>query len=99
MDGAPLLSDGRPGRQGELVDLLRLSLPLAGAQIAQMAMGITDTIMMGRLSAEALAAGGLGGNVAFMLIILAQGIAVGIQPIIAQARGAGDHSPFARTLA
>jgi MATE family multidrug resistance protein len=99
MDGTSARSDGRPGRHGELREILRLSLPLAAAQLAQMLMGVTDTIMMGRISTDSLAAGGLGGNVAFMMIIIAQGLAVSIQPIVAQARGSGDRSGFARTLA
>ncbi|HVJ54597.1 MAG TPA: MATE family efflux transporter [Aliidongia sp.] len=99
MDGAPSLSVGRPDRHGELREILRLSLPLGAAYLTQMLMAATDTIMMGRLSAGALAAGGLGSNVAFMMIIVAQGLAASIQPIVAQARGAGDRSGFGRTLA
>jgi MATE family multidrug resistance protein len=99
MDGATPMSVGRPTRHGVLREILRLSIPLAAAQLAQMLMGATDTVMMGRISTGALAAGGLGGNVAFMMIIVAQGLAVSIQPIVAQARGSGDHTGFARTLA
>jgi multidrug resistance protein, MATE family len=90
---------GRPSWRRELTEILILAAPLATALLAQMAMGITDTIMMGHVSSDALAAGGLGASVAFLLIITAQGLAVSIQPIIAQARGAGDHSGFGRTLA
>jgi MATE family multidrug resistance protein len=97
MDGSRMLV-GRPYWRRELIEILFLAAPLAAAQLAQMAMGITDTIMMGRVSSEALAAGGLGASVAFMLIITGQGLVASIQPIVAHARGAGDHSSFGRTL-
>jgi MATE family multidrug resistance protein len=90
---------GRPSWRRELIEILKLAAPLATAQLAQMAMGITDTIMMGRVGSDALAAGGLGANVAFLLIIVGQGLVASIQPIVAQARGAADHSSFGRTLA
>jgi MATE family multidrug resistance protein len=98
MDGSRT-AVGRPHWRRELIEILFLAAPLAAAQLAQMAMGITDTIMMGRVSTEALAAGGLGASIAFMLIISAQGLVASIQPIVAHARGAGDHSGFGRTLA
>src|SRR5271163_11956 len=90
---------GRPSWRRELIEILKLAAPLATAQLAQMAMGITDTIVMGRVGSDALAAGGLGANVAFLLIIVGQGLVASIQPIVAQARGAADHSSFGRTLA
>ena len=98
MDGSQT-QVGRPSWRRELIEILKLAAPLATAQLAQMAMGITDTIMMGRVGSDALAAGGLGANVAFLLIIVGQGLVASIQPIVAQARGAADHSSFGRTLA
>ena len=97
MTGIPTLS-GRPSRRRELTEILGLAVPLAGAQIATMLMSITDSVMLGHLSSDALAAGGLGANVAFMLIILMQGLQAGIQPLIAQARGAGDAAPIGRAV-
>jgi multidrug resistance protein, MATE family len=89
----------RPSWRRELIEILVLSAPLATAQLAQMAMGITDTIMLGRVSSDALAAGGLAANVAFMMLITGQGLVASLQPLIAQGRGAADHSSFARVLA
>ena len=97
MTGIPTPS-GRPSRRRELTEILGLAAPLAAAQVATMLMSITDSVMLGHLSSDALAAGGLGANVAFMLIILMQGLQAGIQPLIAQARGAGDHRPIGRAL-
>jgi MATE family multidrug resistance protein len=97
MTGIPTTS-GRPSRRRELAEILVLALPLAGAQVATMLMNITDSVMLGHLSSDALAAGGLGANVAFMLIILIQGVQGGMPPLIAQARGAGDHAPIGRAV-
>ena len=97
MTGTPTPS-GRPSRRRELTEILGLAIPLAAAQVATMLMSITDSVMLGHLSSGALAAGGLGANVAFMLIILMQGMQAGIQPLIAQARGAGDKGPIGRAV-
>ena len=44
---------------------LALALPLVAANLAQMAMGLTDTIMVGALGAVPLAAVGLGSGLYF----------------------------------
>ena len=45
----------------ELRATLALAAPLAAANLAQMAMAVTNTVMVGRLGAMPLAAAGLGG--------------------------------------
>lgn len=75
----------------ELRALLALALPLATAQIGQMAMAVTTGIQLGHLSSVALAAGGLGASITSVLVLVAQGVLAGIQPIIAQARGRADE--------
>ncbi|MBD3646523.1 MAG: hypothetical protein HUJ31_03505, partial [Pseudomonadales bacterium] len=55
------MPDARATRS-ELSQLLRLALPLMGAQLAQMGMGVLDTVMAGRLSAVDLAGVALGGT-------------------------------------
>ncbi|HTI17875.1 MAG TPA: MATE family efflux transporter [Trinickia sp.] len=70
----------------------RLAAPLAIAQLSQMAMGVTDTIMLGSLGPEALAAGGLGANLFFVVATLLQGILSSVSVTVAHARGAqADH--------
>lgn len=90
---------GGRGRRAEFQKILSLAAPLAAAQIAQMVMNLTDSIVMGRIDVDSLAAGSLGGNVSFMMIVVAQGLVMSIQPLIAQARGAGDGTVAGRTLA
>ena len=39
------------GSRYELIQLIRLALPLVAAQLAQMGMGVVDTIMAGQVDA------------------------------------------------
>ena len=73
----------------ELQQLLRIGLPIAGAQLAQMSMGVVDTIMAGRLSAEDLAVVALGGHIMWPTLLFFWGILMAITPILAQIKGAG----------
>lgn len=76
----------------ELREFLKLAIPLASAQVAQSATGFADTIMMGRLGADQLAAGGLAAITFFSIMITASGMVTGVSPLIAEAFGAGQHN-------
>jgi MATE family multidrug resistance protein len=65
-------------------------------QVGVMAMGVVDTIMVGHLSATALAAVALGNLYFFGCAILGMGALMGLDPVVAQAIGAGDHPAVAR---
>src|ERR1051325_1026820 len=53
---------------------LGLAIPIAIGFLAQMAMVFVDNIMVGRLGADPLAAGGLGANLLFTPILLGMGV-------------------------
>ncbi len=76
----------------------RLAAPLALAQLAQIGMGVTDTIMLGALGRDALAAGGLGAGLFFSLTTVLQGLVMGVSILIAHARGANQHERIAPVL-
>ena len=76
--------------------LLRLALPVVLVQVGIMAMGVVDTIMVGHVSAKALAAVALGNLYFFGCAILGMGALMGLDPVVAQALGAGDHPAVAR---
>ncbi len=76
----------------ELKQFLRLAIPLASAQVAQALTGFFDTLMMGRLGAETLAAGGLATLSFSAAIFTAGGLIMAITPAIAQACGAEDKN-------
>jgi multidrug resistance protein, MATE family len=73
-------------------DTARLAAPLAIAQLSQMAMSVTDTILLGSLGPDALAAGGLGANLFFVVVTLLQGVLTSVSVSVSHARGAqADH--------
>ena len=74
----------------EFVAMLRLGVPLALTQLAQIAINTTDVMFMGRLSAEALAAGGLAMGVLFPLLYFGVGVMSVTAPVVAQAVGRRD---------
>lgn len=69
-------------------DTARLAAPLAIAQLSQMAMSVTDTVLLGSLGPDALAAGGLGANLFFVVVTLLQGVLTSVSVSVAHARGA-----------
>jgi multidrug resistance protein, MATE family len=79
----------KPKVKIEIKEFLRLAIPLASAQVAQSATGFVDTIMMGRLGQETLAAGGLASLTFLALLNTASGVAMGVSPLVAEAFGAG----------
>jgi multidrug resistance protein, MATE family len=75
---------------------LALAAPLAAANLAQMAMGVTNAMMVGRLGAMPLAAAGLGGMLYFTGGIMLQGVLFAVAPLAAHALGAGDRAAAGR---
>jgi MATE family multidrug resistance protein len=71
----------------ELHAIVALSWPLALAKMTQVAMGTTDVMMMGWLSADTLAAGALGANLYFMAFIFGAGLLNATTPMIARDLG------------
>ncbi|WP_232822935.1 MATE family efflux transporter [Oceanibium sediminis] len=69
---------------------MRLAMPLVGAFLAQQSLQLGDTIMLGWLGAEPLAAGVLGSTFWFMGFIIAVGFSQVVMPMVASAEGEGD---------
>ena len=86
---APRPEGSLPPRSAELGALVRLALPAVATQLAQMGMGVLDTVMAGRVSAEDLAGVALGGNVIWPTMLLLMGVLMALTPNIAQLRGEG----------
>ena len=83
-------------RRNELVAMSRLALPVVLAQVGLMAMGVVDTLMVGRVSAIALAAVALGNLYFITIVIPASGTLMVLDPVVAQAVGARDGEGAAR---
>ena len=78
--------------RNEIRGYLQLAIPLASSQVAQSATGFADSIMMGHLGPEILAAGGLAALTFQMFLAVATGVVMGVTPLIAEAFGAGQKT-------
>lgn len=76
--------------------LLILGLPLIGSHLAQFAVTLTDAIMLGWYSVEALAAEVLGGTIWFALFIVGTGFAWAVMPMVASAQSSGQGAQVRR---
>ena len=75
----------------ELRALLPIAAPLAAANLANMAMGLTNAVMVGYLGGVALSAAGLGGGLYFTIGITCQSVLTAVAPLAARAIGARRH--------
>ena len=80
----------------ETREFLKLAVPLAGAQVAQAVVGFVDTLMMGHLGAESLAAGGLASAVFQLVLNTSSGFVMAVSPLVATAYGAGHKQQVER---
>jgi MATE family multidrug resistance protein len=81
-----------PILKSHLALLIKLALPVIGAQVGMMALGVVDTVMVGRFSVEALAAASIGNACFYTLLWIGVGFVQGIDPLVTQAHGAKhDH--------
>lgn len=71
---------------------LALAWPLILTNLAQSAIYATDVILLGQLSARALAAGALGVNLYVAFMIFGMGLMTAAAPMIASERGRKPHS-------
>ena len=78
--------------------MVRLSAPLVLAELGWMAMGVVDTMFVGRVGAEAIGAVGLGTMVFYGIAICAAGVLLGLDTLVARAFGAGDREDYHRSL-
>src|SRR6267143_6420929 len=76
---------------GEIRATLTVAAPLAAANLAQMAMHVTNAVMVGHLGAVSLAAAGLGSALYSTLLMTSQGVLTAVAPLAAHAIGADDH--------
>src|SRR4051794_16911535 len=90
-------ASGERDERSELRATVALAVPVVFVQLGFMAMGVVDTLMVGRLSARALAAVAIGNLYFFNVTIFASGTLMALDPIIAQAVGAGDDETVARS--
>jgi multidrug resistance protein, MATE family len=77
---------------------LLLALPIIVGQVSQMLMGVTDTIMIGRLGAVPLAASAFAGGVFSVFFVVGLGLLLPVAVLVSRAHGAGDDRAAASWL-
>jgi MATE family multidrug resistance protein len=77
--------------------LFALALPVMAAQFGSMLLGVVDTLMIGRVGVDALAAAAMANAWIFGLLLFGQGFVHGIDPLVTQFHGA--RKPDAVALA
>ncbi len=76
--------------------ILVLGLPLIGGHVAQMAIGVTDTVMLGWYGVEALAAVTLASTYFFLLFLMGSGFAMAVMPMVASYAAEDDEVSLRR---
>jgi MATE family multidrug resistance protein len=83
----------QPGDQRNRIEFRRtlgLAVPVIIGELGWMAMGVMDTIMLGRVSPEALGAASVGRIVFFTVIVFGMGFLLGLDTYVSTAHGAGQ---------
>jgi MATE family multidrug resistance protein len=83
---------------GHVRATLALGLPLIGAQLAQMAINVTDTVMIGWLGPRELAAAVLATQTFFLFWMFGVGLAQAVMPLAAAAEGRRDVRGVRRSV-
>lgn len=78
--------------------MLRLAVPVVLAELGWMAMGVVDTMMVGRVSAEAIGAVSIGRAVFIFVAIAGIGVLLGLDALVSNAFGARRLDECHRSL-
>ena len=68
--------------------MLRVAIPVVLAELGWMFMGVVDTVMVGPLGPEAIAAAGIGTSLHMAFAIFGMGLLLGLDTLVSQAFGA-----------
>ena len=82
----------------DLRDMAKFAAPIVLVNVGMQAMGVVDTLMVGKLGGSAIAAVALGNLYFFNVSVFALGLLLALDPVIAQAVGAGDADDVARSV-
>jgi MATE family multidrug resistance protein len=72
--------------KNDLISTLKLSYPIVIGQIGIVLMGVADTVMVGELGADDLAAAGISNSIFFVISIIGIGVMSLVSPLIATAK-------------
>ena len=78
--------------------MLGLAGPIVLSELGWMSMGLVDTMMVGRVSPEAMGAVSIGGILFYTVAITGGGVLLGLDTLVSQAFGARDIADCHRSL-
>jgi len=84
--------------RADVVAMLRLAVPVVVVQVGLMLMGVVDIMVVGRVSATALAAVALGHVSVMTIVSFGLGTLMVVDPLVSQALGARDRLAVRRTF-
>ena len=70
---------------------ISLAFPVMLSQTGQVLVGVADSVMVGRVGVEPLAAASLANSIFYFIFMFGVGVSYGITPLVAQADSVGDH--------
>jgi multidrug resistance protein, MATE family len=79
--------------------MIALAVPVVLSELGWMAMGVVDTIMVGRLGPAAIGAVALGNAICYTPSIFGAGLLLSLDTLVSQAYGRNDHDACHRWLA
>ncbi len=85
-------------RRSELRTIVRHAVTVLAGQLAVMAYGVTDTLVAGRVSSEALAALSVGSAIYISVFVALMGVVQALLPIWAELHGAGQPVALGRSV-
>lgn len=78
--------------------MIKLALPIMISQLMQTLYNLADTLWVGKVGAEAVAAVSVSFPIVFLMIAVASGLTIAGTALIAQYKGAGRHEQVDKTL-
>src|SRR6185295_3770094 len=96
--GAPEAPASRTVWRTELIETIKLALPIALTQLGQVAMMTSDLALLGRLGNQVVAASALAHTILFAAFVIGMGIVSAVSPLASQAFGARDPRMVRRAL-
>ncbi len=84
--------------RADIEAMVRLAIPVVVVQVGMMLFGVVDTMVVGRLSSQALASVALGHVAVITISSFGVGVLLGIDPLLNQALGARDRNAFRRSV-
>ena len=84
--------------RSDIEAMVRLAIPVVVVQVGMMLFGVVDTMVVGRLSSQALASVALGHVAVITISSFGIGVLLGIDPLLNQALGARDRNAFRRSV-